>query len=484
MTVPGSSPRDGSERLRGAVPGGEGAPESRRETEQARAAPEKLPLPENAAPGEPRPGELARGRDAADDCVHCGFCLPACPTWNSWQEEMDSPRGRIDLFRAVADGRAALSPAVVEHFDRCLGCMACITACPSGVRYDHVIEEARARVEAEHARGAADRLFRAFVFSLFPYPARLRVAAVLLWLWRASGLAWLTTRLGLLRAFPRLAGLEALAPSMTLGEALAAPPHGAPARGERRLTAALLTGCVQRVFFPGVNAATERVLAAEGVEVVVPPGQGCCGALSLHVGRRDEARRLARALVEEFERSRCDVVVVNAAGCGSHLKDLEHLFQDDPAFLPRARAFSAKVRDATELLASLPPRARRSPMPGKVAYHSPCHVGHAQKLVEPPRRLLATIPGLELVEVPDGDQCCGSAGVYNLIEPESAAEIGRRKAASVLATGAPVLASANPGCTLQIRKHLAERGAGIAAAHPLELLDRAIAAADREGGQR
>jgi glycolate oxidase iron-sulfur subunit len=231
---------------------------------------------------------------------------------------------------------------------------------------------------------------------------------------------------------------------------------------------------VQRVFFSSVNDATIRVLAAEGVEVVVPAGQGCCGALSVHAGRAAEARRLARALVEAFERDPVDVVVVNAAGCGSHLKDLAHVFADDPAFLPRARVFAAKVRDVSELLASLPARAPRAPLRARVAYHSPCHLGHAQQIQDAPRKLLRAIPGLELVEVPDGDQCCGSAGIYNLVEPRSADEVGRRKAEAVLSTKAVLLASANPGCSLQIRRMLEERGATVEAAHPVEILDRAI----------
>ncbi len=421
-----------------------------------------------------RPPHAPPGRSPADECVHCGFCLPVCPTWQSWQEEMDSPRGRIDLFRALEDGRVTMSPAVAEHFDRCLGCMACLGACPSGVRYDHVIDQARARVERDHHRPAADRLHRAFVFSLFPYPARLRVAAFLLWAWRALGLQWLVRRSGLLRASRRLAQLDALAPPLRLGDVFARLPARVPAQGERRLRAGLVTGCVQRVFFPGVNAATVRVLAAEGVEVVVPQGQGCCGALSVHAGRTEEAKRLARALVERLEAEQVDVVVVNAAGCGSHLKDLGHLFADDPAFAPRATAFAARVRDATELLASLPPRALRAPLQARVAYHSPCHLGHAQRCGDAPRQLLRTIPGLELVEIPDGEQCCGSAGIYNLVQPESAAEIGRRKADAVLSTKASLLASANPGCTLHVRRVLEERGAHVEAAHPLELLDRAL----------
>jgi glycolate oxidase iron-sulfur subunit len=423
---------------------------------------------------QPRGPGAEGARSPADDCVHCGFCLPTCPTWQNWQEEMDSPRGRIDLFKALEDGRIGMSPAVAEHFDRCLGCMACLTSCPSGVRYDHVIDRARSLVEERYDRPAGDRLWRGLVFALFTRPWLLRVAAAFLWLFRVTGLQGLGRKLGVLRLSRRLAALDALAPPVTLAEVLARLPRRTPATGERRLRAGLLGGCVQRVFFPNVNAATIRVLAAEGVEVVVPRGQGCCGALSVHAGRAEEARRLARRVVEAFEREPVDVIVVNAAGCGSHLKDLAHVFAGDPAFLPRARAFSEKVRDVTELLATLPPRAPRAPLRARVAYHSPCHLGHAQRIVEAPRALLRGIPGVELVEVPDGEQCCGSAGIYNLVEPASADEVGRRKAEAVLSTGATVLASANPGCSLQIRRMLDLRGASVEAAHPIELLDRAI----------
>jgi glycolate oxidase iron-sulfur subunit len=433
----------------------------------------------NAAAAPSAGGSTARS--PADDCVHCGFCLPTCPTWQNWQEEMDSPRGRIDLFRALEDGRIAMSAAVAEHFDRCLGCLACLTACPSGVRYDHVLEAARARVERDHSRPALDRLHRAFVFSVFPRVGRLQAAAILLWLLRATGILRLVRALGLLRLFPRLAALEGLAPPVSPRRALARLPARTAAAGQRRLRVGLLGGCVQRVFFPGVNEATLRVLAAEGIEVVVPEGQGCCGALSLHAGREDEARALARGILETFDREEIDLVVVNAAGCGSHLKDLGHLFRDDPELAPRARAFAARVQDATELLASLPARAPRAPLRARIAYHSPCHLGHAQRIREAPRSLLRSIPGVELVEVGDGEHCCGSAGIYNLVQPESATEVGRRKAEAVLATKATLLASANPGCSLQIRRMLEERGAGIEAAHPLEILDRAIRAA---GGGR
>jgi len=419
-------------------------------------------------------------RRPADDCVHCGFCLPVCPTYVSWGAETDSPRGRIELARAVDEGRAALGPSVLQHFDTCLGCLACLAACPSGVRYDVVIEEAKAAVERAGARTAGDRLHRALLFSVFPYPGRLRAAAALLWLYRVTGLQWLLRRSGLLRlASRRLAQLEALAPAVTWSQLTARLPAQVAAEGPRRMRVGLLGGCVQRVFFPSVNEATLRVLSAEGVEVVVPAGQGCCGALSAHAGRQGEAARLARALVETFEAAGVETVVVNAAGCGSHLKDLSLLFRGDPPFAARAANFSRKVKDVSELLAALPPVAPRGPYPVRVAYHSSCHLGHAQGITRQPRDLLRAVPGLDLVEIPSGDECCGSAGIYNLVQPEAADEIGRRKAANVLATRAPVVAAANPGCTLHIQKMLRERGAWVEAAHPIEILDASIRAAKR-----
>jgi glycolate oxidase iron-sulfur subunit len=413
-------------------------------------------------------------RHPVHDCVHCGFCLPVCPTRIAWGDEKDSPRGRIELVRALRDGTLPLAPEVVAPLDRCLGCMACLSACPSGVRYDVVIEEARARVLAARARPPGQRLRRSLIFALLPYPDRLRVAALFLWLWRATGLRWLARRLGLVRLFPFLRQIEGLAPDTGWHEVAGALPEVTPASGERRGRVALVSGCVQRVFFPGVNEATLRVLAAEGFEVLVPPAQGCCGALSVHAGRDEEARQMTRALVERLEATGADWFLVNAAGCGSHLKDLSHLFREDPAWRERAQALSRRVRDVTEFLAAHPPRVERRPIPARVAYHSPCHLGHAQGLNEPPRALLRAIPGLELVEVPEGEHCCGSAGVYNLVEVEAANEIGRRKVDNVLSTQAVFLASANPGCTLHIQRLLAERGESLPAAHPIEILDASL----------
>ncbi|BDE05695.1 glycolate oxidase iron-sulfur subunit [Vulcanimicrobium alpinum] len=419
-------------------------------------------------------GDQRSYRDLIADCVHCGFCLPACPTYNSWGEEMDSPRGRIDLMRGIDDGVIPLDSVVAGHIDACLGCMGCVTACPSGVRYDLLIEATRAKIEEELPRDPADGAFRNFVFALFPYPGRLRALAPFL---------AFATKLGLPRiaAGPlgkllpaRLRQLATMAPPVSLVQTFASLPARTPARGERRARVALVAGCVQRAFFPGVNAATLRVLAAEGCEVIVPPGQGCCGALSLHSGRLDEAKRFAQALIARFERKQVDAIIINAAGCGSTLKEYGELFAGDPAWAARGAAFAAKVQDISEYLAALEPRAPRAPLSLRVAYHDACHLAHAQRVREQPRSLLRTIPELQLLEIPSGDQCCGSAGTYNLFQPESAHEIGSRKVDNVQSVAPDMLASANPGCTLQIQSILRERGATLRAAHPIELLDASI----------
>ena len=410
-------------------------------------------------------------RELIDDCVHCGFCLPHCPTYLNWGEEMDSPRGRIDLMRGLRTGEIAMTPTVAVHFDRCLGCMACVTACPSGVRYDVLIEETRAYVERKYRRGFWDRLHRWMIFQVFPYPRRLRAMAALLLVYVWTGMRWLVRHSGVLKLSPpRMRQLEELQPAVTLRSVFSRLPARVAAAGERRMGVALVAGCVQRVFNPGVNEATIRVLAAEGCEVIIPRGQGCCGALSMHAGREEEWLRFARDLIERFSGEPVDAVVINAAGCGSHLKDYARLFPDDA----RARAFAAKVRDVNELLAVLPPRAPRRPLQVRIAMHDACHLVHAQRIKAQPRKLLGAIPGVTLVEVPDSEQCCGSAGIYNLVQPQSAEQIGQRKVDNVLSTRADLLASANPGCTLQIQKILRDRGKRLPAAHPIEILDASI----------
>jgi glycolate oxidase iron-sulfur subunit len=416
-----------------------------------------------------------------DDCVHCGFCLPACPTYKSWGNEMDSPRGRIDLMKGLASGVLVLDATVGAHFDACLGCMACVTACPSGVRYDLLIESQRAKLEASAPRSPLDRLFREAIFALFPYPRRLKLLAIPLLAYVGSGLQGLVRRSGLLRRLPpRLAQLEALTPRVGIAELRMPLPEFTRATVPRaRGRVALIAGCVQRTFFPNVNAATIRVLAAEGYDVLVPQGQGCCGALSLHSGRAAEAKRFARALIDRFSREHVDAIIINAAGCGSTLKEYGELFADEPPMRERALAFAAKIRDVNEFLASIEPIAPRHPIALRVAYHDACHLAHAQRIRSQPRAMLTGIPQLELVEIPDGEMCCGSAGTYNLFEPASAREIGDRKVDNVTSVHPDLLASANPGCTLQIQSILRQRGATLAAAHPIEILDASIAGRPR-----
>jgi glycolate oxidase iron-sulfur subunit len=403
-------------------------------------------------------------RDLVADCVHCGFCLPSCPTYLLWGEEMDSPRGRIYLMKNLLDG-APLDDATVQHFDACLGCMACVTACPSGVQYDALIESTRAEVEAAGAsRHAA---LKKLIFATFPYPRRLRAMRPLLRAYQSTGAQQLVRK----RMRGTLTTMAGLVPPLGPRERL---PALTPAVGAKRARVGMLLGCVQREFFPGVNAATMRVLAAEGCEVVAPADQGCCGALSLHAGRQSEAVARAKRLIAAFEAEHVDAVVVNAAGCGSSMKEYGRLLADDPVWAKRAAAFAAKCRDVTELLTELGPVAPRHPVPVVAAYHDACHLSHAQGIRSQPRELLAGIPGLELREIPEADICCGSAGIYNLVNPQPARELGDRKAANVRSTGAELLVTANPGCLMQIDAALRRSGAAIPLAHTIEVLDASL----------
>ncbi|HWL88261.1 MAG TPA: heterodisulfide reductase-related iron-sulfur binding cluster [Polyangiaceae bacterium] len=414
-------------------------------------------------------------RKLIDDCVHCGFCLPTCPTYQSWGEEMDSPRGRIYLMKSLAEGTSPLSATVVHHFDQCLGCMGCVTACPSGVKYDALIEQTRAEIERSSARPRADRLFRAMIFALFPYVRRLKLLMFVQWLYIQTGMRWLLHRLGVPRLLPRrLRNLETMMPPVSMSQLVDRLPAFSAAEGTRRTKVALLAGCVQRAYFPEVNEATLRVLTAEGCEVLVPRDLHCCGALSVHSGRADEARGFARAAIAALERADVDAVVVNAAGCGSSMKEWGRLLADDTEWAARAEAMAKKTKDVSEFLTELGAVAPRHPLALKIAYHDACHLAHAQRIREQPRALLRAIPGVELTEIADADQCCGSAGIYNLVEPESARQIGARKVDNVLAASPELLVSANPGCTLQIQMLLRERGQSVHTAHPIELLDASI----------
>jgi glycolate oxidase iron-sulfur subunit len=406
-----------------------------------------------------------------DKCVHCGFCLPVCPTYVLWSEEMDSPRGRIYLMKMVADGTATINETWVGHFDACLGCMACMTACPSGVDYAKLIEATRAQIERRYTRPVPEKRFRRFLFNIFTRPDRLRALLLPLRLYQKAGLEALVRRIGIPKLLPaRLRAMEALLPQVPAQETL---PELIPAKGERRRRVGLLLGCVQRVLFPQVNAATARVLAAEGCEVVVP-AQPCCGALLVHAGEEEQAVQLARQTIDAFEKAQVDTVIINAAGCGSNVKEYGHLLRDDPQYAERAKAFAAKCRDVSEFLAELEPRATRHALRLRVAYHDACHLQHAQGVRTQPRMLLGGIPQLELLEIPEAAICCGSAGIYNLVQPEAAAELGDRKAGHVVALDADIVVSGNPGCLLQLRSALAREGRKLPVRHIVELLDASI----------
>jgi glycolate oxidase iron-sulfur subunit len=406
-----------------------------------------------------------------DECVHCGFCLPTCPTYVLFGEEMDSPRGRIYLMNKGLD-EEAMDDTMVRHWDLCLGCMACVTACPSGVQYDKLIEATRAQIERRYERRADDKAFREMIFKLFPYRNRLRLAAGPLRLYQRFGIGERLRKAGVMDRLPaRMRAMEALMPKLAREETI--PELTGPAGGRRRRVG-VLVGCVQQVFFSQVNAATVRVLAAEGCEVVAPKGQGCCGALSTHAGREEESLDFARKTIDTFEGLNLDNVIVNAAGCGSTMKEYGHLLRDDPDYADRARAFSERVMDVSEFLAEIRPAAERHPLPVSVAYHDACHLGHAQGVRKQPRAVLKGIPGLEIREIKEAEICCGSAGIYNMVEPEPAAELGERKANNVLKTGAQMLVTSNPGCILQIQASLKKMGADISTAHPMEVLDASI----------
>jgi glycolate oxidase iron-sulfur subunit len=409
------------------------------------------------------------------DCVHCGFCLPACPTYVLWGEEMDSPRGRIYMMKKSSEGAASLDQHFRLHMDNCLGCMACMTACPSGVQYNKLIEDTRAQVERNIPRPVTDKLFRRLLFATFPYARRLRFLALPMLVYQRFGVQRLVRAGGLLRLLPkRVAALESLLPPVP-GHFFRRMPTHVPAKSEPRRRVGMLLGCVQQVFFQRVNESTARVLAAEGCEVVIPRSQACCGALLLHEGLEDEAAQFARNMIAAFESVEVDTIVINAAGCGSTMKEYGHLLRDDPAWSARAAAFSAKCKDISEILCDLPAVAPRHALAMRVAYHDACHLRHAQGIHEQPRRLLTAIPGLEVVEIEEASLCCGSAGVYNLLNPEPANQLGDRKVEHLLATGASAVISANPGCLLQLGSGLRRRGAkGMPTYHLVELLDASI----------
>ena len=411
-----------------------------------------------------------------DSCVHCGFCLSTCPSYRVLGKEMDSPRGRIYLMDAINEGEIALNTATVEHFDSCLGCLACVSTCPSGVQYDKLISATRHQVERNYNRSLPDKLVRQLIFSLFPNPDLLRILLFPLLVYQKLGISKVLQATGLIKAIsPRLAAMESILPEITLKSFQDNLPDIIPAKGEKRYRVGVILGCVQRLFFSDVNEATVRVLTANGCEVVIPKSQGCCAALPEHQGQTEQAKVLARQMIDSFADTHVDFVIINAAGCGHTLKEYGHILADDPEYAEKAKIFAAKVKDSQEFLANVGLTAKLSPLTDKnltLVYQDACHLLHGQKISVQPRQLLKQIPGVTLKEPIDAALCCGSAGVYNMLQPEVAEELGKQKAQNLLNTGADLIASPNPGCSMQISKYL--QGKTISVMHPMELLDYSI----------
>jgi glycolate oxidase iron-sulfur subunit len=415
-----------------------------------------------------------------DACVHCGFCLSTCPSYRVIGKETDSPRGRIYLMDAINEGEAPLSSASVQHFDSCLGCLACVTTCPSGVQYDQLIAATRPQVERNYPRGLGDRLFRQLIFSLFPYPDRLRMLLLPLAIYQKLGVSKLVRSTGLLsRLSPRLAAMESLLPTVTARSFQSSLPTVIPAQGETRYRVGMILGCVQRLFFDEVNEATARVLSANGCEVIIPQAQGCCAALPYHQGQEAQGQALARQMIDAFADTEVDAVIINAAGCGHTLKEYDRILQDDPLYRDRATDFAHKVKDVQEFLSAIGLTSQLHPLqeePLTIVYQDACHLLHGQKISLQPRQLLRQIPGVTLREPIDAALCCGSAGVYNMLQPDVADELGQQKVDNLLNTGATLIASSNPGCSLQILKHLERQNKQIPVIHPIRLLDYSIRA--------
>ena len=413
--------------------------------------------------------------DGVNQCVHCGLCLAYCPTFSELGTEMDSPRGRIFTIKSLAEGRMSLTDSVAKHLLLCLDCRACETVCPAGVPYGRLIEAAKVEIERQQPGALPRRLFRWLNFGLLlGHPRLLPLAAAGARLYQTSGLQRLVRRSGLVKLLPgTLPAWEALLPSVPSKAERTPPPRTTLADGPRRARVAMLTGCIQAVVFGAHNRATARVLARNGCDVLVPEGQRCCGALNAHGGDHARALAMARQTIDAFEAVAADFVIVNTSGCGAHMKAFGHLLADDPAYAERAKRFAATVRDLAEFLAQEPLRGPLQPVTMTCTYHDPCHVVHGQKIKSEPRRLLAQIPGLRLVELPESDWCCGSAGIYNLTQPEMATRLLHRKVGHVLETSAEAVVTANPGCILQIQAGLGAHQSPVRVLHLVEILDRA-----------
>jgi glycolate oxidase iron-sulfur subunit len=414
---------------------------------------------------------------AETSCIQCGFCLPKCPTYRLTGHEAASPRGRIDLMRAVADGDLTAGE-IHTQLDFCLGCRACETACPAGVEFGKLLEAGRAEARVGRTGSRLGALVqRLCLQALLPMPALVQQCASFLHVYQVSGLQQLLRASRVLRHLaPTLATMEMLLPRVPArAERCPVPAETAPVGAEQGRVA-MLTGCIMPALLPEVNHATAQVLAANGYRVYAPPAQRCCGALQAHTGEIETARQLARHNIARFEATDAEWVVVNSAGCGALMKEYGHLLRDDPAFAARAEAFSKRVRDVSEMLAAAPLRQPLQPVPLRVAYDDPCHLLHGQQVHEQPRHVLRQIPELTLLEVPESDWCCGSAGIYNLLHPETAQALLDRKMRHLAAVEPQLIVTGNPGCILQLRQGVAQYGLAAEVLHPVEVLARAYGA--------
>jgi glycolate oxidase iron-sulfur subunit len=413
-------------------------------------------------------------------CVKCRTCLPACPTFAELQVEMDSPRGRIALVKALSEGKISVTEKLVGHLYCCLDCRACETVCPSGVKYGEIIESARSYIEEHWKRPWLEQFLKTlFLRKIFPYPGRLEGLARLLRFYQKSGLQTLLRKLPLTRLLPgNLGELEKITPTLSGRSSRSTLPSVIPPKGERRYRVALLLGCITDIGFASLNEATARVLSENGCEVLTVKEQKCCGALQVHNGDSKTAREMARYNLEVFENSGAEYIIVNAAGCGAMLKEYGSLLKDDPSYQERARIFSGRVRDIHEFLVDVVQangglRGTLNPIPKRVAYHDACHLAHGQRVRKQPRKLLQSIPGLELVELKESDWCCGSAGIYNITNYDMSMRLLDRKMDNIAKTQAEIIAAANPGCMIQLELGVKKRGLAMKVMHPIELLDKA-----------
>ncbi len=413
--------------------------------------------------------------DIINDCVHCGFCLPTCPTYVETKNELDSPRGRIHLMKNAVEGKIPLDDSLVKHLDLCLGCLACETACPSGVKYSNLIETSRSQIERIYSRSGGENFIRSLIFSIFPYSLRLKLLLPFLLAFKYLGIKFVLTKTRLINILPQvLRNFINLTPDLSVSDAFSRLPKFVEAQKEVKYKVILLKGCVQSVFFPNVNQSSVNVLSKLGCNIEIPRKQGCCGALSLHSGRMNEARTFAKKLIDEFSKHEFDYIIVNSAGCGSSMKEYSELLKDDTEYSDKAKKFSSKTKDLMEFISEIGLVGQLISLNKKVTYQDACHVAHGQKITAQPRELLNQIPGIEFCELNESDMCCGSAGIYNLVQPEMSEKLLNRKVLNIKDIKPDILTAANPGCLLQITSGLSKEGIKIDTVHPIELIDEAL----------